>query len=120
MTFVDKTCDIQPIQRPVTKHDVHETLESQENPVKNENNSNINGQNSRTKLPKGTFAVVGDSIIFGVRGVLLTTNKHKVMVRFLIGWTVEDITDTVNPILKRELDFIILHVGTNKTVSMTS
>ena len=64
---------------------MHETLESQENPVKNENNSNINGQNSRTKLPKGTFAVVGDSIIFGVRGVLLTTNKHKVMVRFLIG-----------------------------------
>lgn len=85
MTFVAQTCDIQPIQRTVTKHDVNETIESQENSAKNENNSNINGQNSRTKLPKAAFAVVGDSILFEARGVLLTTNKHKAMVRFLIG-----------------------------------
>ena len=62
MTFVAQTCDIQPIQRTVTKHDVNETIESQENSAKNENNSNINGQNSRTKLPKAAFAVVGDYI----------------------------------------------------------
>ena len=96
------------------------TAETQENSVKNENNSNINEQNSRAKRANSTVAIVGHSIIFGIREDLLTANKHKVIVRFLRCGTVEVMTDSISPILKRVQDFIILHAGTNKGVSMTS
>ena len=50
---------------------------------------------------------------------LLKTDKHDVKVRFFIGWTTEDMEDNIKPILKREPDYIILHVGTNNTTNLT-
>ena len=50
----------------------------------------------------------------------MTTNNYKVKVQFLRGSTTEDITDTINPVLKRAgFRYLTLHLGTN-AVSMAS
>ena len=58
----------------------------------------------------------------GIRKELLKTDKHKhnVKVRFFKGGTIEDMEDNIKPILKRELDYNILHVGTNNATNLTA
>ena len=51
---------------------------------------------------------------------LLKTNKYKVMVPSVRDVAVQDVTDSIKPILKRVLNFIILHVRPNNAVSMAS
>ena len=64
------------------------------------------------KWPKGTVAIVVDSIMSGRKEELLKTDKHNVKVRFFRGGTIEDMKDNIKPILKRKPDYIILYVGT--------
>ena len=56
----------------------------------------------------------------GIREELLKTDKHNVKVRFFRGGTIEDMEDNIKPILKREPDYIILHVGTNNATNLTA
>ena len=84
------------------------------------NSAQINSKVTDVKWPKETVANVGDSIISGIREELLKTDKHNVKVMLFRGGTIEDMEDNINPILKRELDYIILHVGTNNATNFTA
>ena len=46
------------------------------------NSTLINSKVTDVKWPKGTVAIVGDSIISGIRQELLKTDKHNVKVRW--------------------------------------
>ena len=56
----------------------------------------------------------------GIREELLKTDKLNVKVRLFRGGTIEDMEDNIKAILKRELDYIILHVGINNATNLTS
>ena len=68
---------------------------------------------------KGTWTIVGDSIISGLDEKLLS-KKNPVKVRSFPGSTVEDMFFNLVPIMKKKPDFIILHVGTNDAANSTS
>ena len=55
----------------------------------------------------------------GIREELLKTDKHNVKVRFFRSGTIEEMEDDIKPILRREPDYIILHVGTNNATNLT-
>ena len=77
------------------------------------NSAQINRKVTDVKWPKGTIAIAGDLIMLRVREEILKTDKCEVEVRFLQGGTIEDMGDNIKPILIREPDYIIIHVGTN-------
>ena len=83
------------------------------------NSVQINSKVTDVKWPKGTVAILGNSTISEIREELLKTDKHNVKVRFLRGGNIEDMEDNVKPILKREPDCLILHVGTNNATNFT-
>ena len=56
----------------------------------------------------------------GIRVELLKTDKHYAKVKFIRGGTIEDVENNIEPILKREQDYIILHVGTNNATNLTA
>ena len=70
------------------------------------NSTQINRNVTDAKWPEGTVAIVGDSIMSGIRVELLKADKHNVKVRFF-----RDMEDNIKTILKREPDYIILYVG---------
>ncbi|CAB4017433.1 Hypothetical predicted protein [Paramuricea clavata] len=58
--------------------------------------------------------IIGDSMIKGLRPEKISKSvKHKAQVKSFSGSTVEDLTDSVKPSLKRKPKNIIVHVGTN-------
>ena len=72
------------------------------------------------QLQKGAVAIIGDSVVSGLKEELLSNKKRQVKVRCCRGATVEDMFDYVKPILKRKPDYVVLHVGTNNAKDMTS
>ena len=80
----------------------------------------INRKVTDAKWPKGTVAIKGVSIMSAIREELLKTDKHDVKVRFFRGKTFEDMEDSIKPILKREPDYIILHVGIINETNLTT
>ena len=84
------------------------------------NSAQINSKVTGVKWLKGTVAIVGVSIILGIREELLKTDKQNVKVTFFRGGTIEDMGDDMKPILKREPNYIILHVGTKKATNLTT
>ena len=56
--------------------------------------------------------------MLGIREELLKTGKHNVNVSFFRGGSIKDMEDNIKPILKREPDYIILHVGTNNATNL--
>ena len=57
----------------------------------------------------------------GIREELLKTDKHSVKSKNVFrGGTIEHIEDNINPILKREPNYIILHVRTNNATNLTA
>ena len=71
-------------------------------------------------FPKGTCVIVGDSILAGINENRLSTGKHKVKVRYFLGACTGGIYNYMKPLLRKLLDYIILHIGTNVTVNNTS
>ena len=69
--------------------------------------------------PAGTCVIVGDSTITGIDEKRLSKNRL-VKVHDFRGAIVAHINHHIIPILKKKLDVIILHVGTNDSVSRTS
>ena len=83
------------------------------------NSAQINSKVTDIKCPKRTVAIVGDSVMSGIREEFLKTDKHNVKVRFFRGGTIEEM-DNMKPILKREPDYIILQIGTNNATNLTA
>ncbi|XP_048577070.1 uncharacterized protein LOC125559126 [Nematostella vectensis] len=57
--------------------------------------------------------IAGDSIINFVKGRELSDASKRVTVKSFSGATVEDMHDYVKPILKKNPDTLVLHIGTN-------
>ena len=68
--------------------------------------------------PAGTCVIVGDSIITGIDEKRFSKNRL-VKLHDFRGATLADINHHIIPILKKKADVIILHVGTNDSVSRT-
>ena len=70
------------------------------------------GSTSNAQTNKPVTVVAGDSIIQNIRGWSLS-KANKVVVKSFPGATTEDMEDFIKPILRKEPDNIIIHVGTN-------
>ena len=79
---------------------------------RNRNQKNNEEQHDVHQWPRGTVAIIGDSMVSCLKE-LLSNKKHQVKVRCCRDATVEDMYDYVKPILKRKPDDVVLHVGTN-------
>lgn len=62
---------------------------------------------------KKLIFIAGDSIIQHVHGWELTTNEKHVALKSFSGARIADMEDYLRPLLRKEPDEIILHVGTN-------
>ena len=58
--------------------------------------------------------------MLGIRKELLRKDWHNFNVIFFGGWTIEDMENSINPILKRESDYIILHFETGNATNLTA
>ena len=56
----------------------------------------------------------------GIREEFLKADIHIVKVGFFRGRTIEDMEDIIKLFLKREPDYIILHVATNNATNLTA
>ena len=73
---------------------------------------NTSNQNKRVT------AIVGDSIVKNLQGWHLSNSANHVIV-IVAGATLEDMEDYLKPVLRKETDKLILHVGTNDLHKIT-
>ena len=71
-------------------------------------------------FPKGTYLIVGDSMLAGIDENELKTGKHNVKVRYFPGVCTDDMYHSMKPLLWKLPDYIILHIGTNDALDDTS
>ena len=102
------------------RHNKHKIYLQSKNLERNRNQTNNEERQDVHQWPRGTVAIIGDSMVSGLKQELLSNKKHQVKVRCCRGTTVEDMFDYVKPILKRKPDSVVLHVGTNNARDMTS
>ena len=70
--------------------------------------------NSKSRNHKAkTTVIVGDSMIKNLQGWRLSNADNHVVVKSFSGATTSDMEDYLKPIIRREPEEIILHVGTN-------
>ena len=98
----------------------HKNYLQSKNLERHKNQSNKEERQEVHRWPKGTVAIIGDSMVSGLKEELLSNKKHQVKVRCCRGATVEDMFDYIKPILKRKPDYVVLHVGTNNAKYMPS
>ena len=72
------------------------------------------------KWPKNTILVASDSMLSNLDERRLSKNKFNVKVRSFSGSTVSDMYFYSYPLLRKQPDYVILHVGTNDCVGHTS
>ena len=72
------------------------------------------------KWQRNTILVASDSMLSGLDEKRLGRNKYRVKVRSFKGSTVEDMYHYLYPLLRKEPDCLVLHVGTNDCVNHTS
>ena len=65
------------------------------------------------KHAKNVTAVVGDSMVKNLQGWRLSTEENHVVVKSFAGATTSDMEDYVKPVIGKEPQKLILHVGTN-------
>ena len=81
------------------------------NPEKNDKEPQSGpGNNAETKKP--VTVIAGDSIIQNIRGWSIS-KTNTVVVKPFPGATAEDMEDFIKPILRKDPENIIIHVGTN-------
>ena len=94
------------------------------NDVKDNKTNNVNTSNeNRNSAPKNkrnkndknkiVTAFVGGSMIKDVYGWELSDRQEKVVVKHFSGSTTEDLKTYIQPPLKRDPDWVIIHVCTN-------
>ena len=81
-------------------------------------NDNVTSANNEDCLwSKGNICITGDSIVSALQSGLLSP-KHKVNVKSFSGANVRDKHDSIKPILRHKLEYIILHAGTNDALNL--
>ena len=80
----------------------------------NENRKNV-PKNKRNKNDQRKImtAIVDDSMIKDVYGWELSDREEKVVFKHFKGSTTEDMKTYIQPPLKRDPDWVIIHVGTD-------
>ena len=97
--------------------EIHNTVN--ENKTNNANTSNENrksvSKNKRNKNDQNKIvtAIVGDSMIKDVYGCESSDREEKVVVKHFSRSTTEDVKTYIQPPIKRDLDRVIIPVGTN-------
>ena len=72
-------------------------------------------------FPKGILlSHCWSSVLTGIDENRLKTGKHKVKARYFPSARTDDIYDYMKPLLRKLLDYIILHIGTNDALDNTS
>ena len=102
------------------RHNKHKIYLQSKNFERNRNQTNNVERQDVHQWPRGTVAIIGNSMVSGLKEELLSNEKRQVKVRCCRGATVEDMFDYVKPILKWKPGYVVLHVGTNNTKDMTS
>ena len=74
---------------------------------------NQNTNMNTTKSDKKVTVIAGDSIIKNLHGWRLSDMNNHVVVKSFPGATIEDMEDYLKPMIRKEPESIILHVGTN-------
>ena len=97
----------------------HKNYLQSKNLKRNRNQSNEEEHQDVHQWPKRSAAILGSLMVLAIKEELLSKKKHQVKVRCCRGATVEDIFEYVKPIVKRNHDYVLLHVGTNNTKDMT-
>ena len=89
----------------------------QPNDDKHDNNKAKSKQDERHNQlclwPSGTCAIVGDSMVNEIDEKRLSQKYDNVKVFHFSGARIEDLNHYIVPIIKSELDYLILHVRTN-------
>ena len=70
------------------------------------------GPRNNAQTGKPVTVIAGDSIIQNIRGWSLSKTNKVVVKPFPVA-TTEDMEDIVKPILRKDPENIIIHVGTN-------
>ena len=87
--------------------------------AKKENINKAEETNKEFHWPSGTCAVVGDSMVNGIDEKRL--QKHgNVKVFYFSGARINDMNHHLMPIIAKQPDYLILHVGTNNATTNTS
>ena len=76
--------------------------------------------NESTPWPVNTVLIAGDSIINGIDEKRISKKNSNVKVRYFNGALVEDMFYNLVPLMRKKPSALILHVGTNNTVSDSS
>ena len=79
----------------------------------NNNECDKNQNSNNEEWPKGTIAIIGDSIINGIMEEKLCGKGRNVKVRHFPGSTVDDMNHHIVPVLRKKPSHLIIHVGTN-------
>ena len=70
--------------------------------------------------PRKTILIASDSMFSQLDGKRLSKNGHKVKVRPFKGSTINDMYHYLYPLLQKQPEYVILHVGTNDCADYTS
>ncbi|CAB4031447.1 Scavenger receptor cysteine-rich type 1 M130, partial [Paramuricea clavata] len=76
-------------------------------------NSNAQRSDKSQSPKKKVIAVLGDSIIKNLQGWRLSDDNNHVVVKSFAGANCTDMEDYLKPVVRKEPENIILHVGTN-------
>ena len=93
-------------------HNKHKIYLQSKNLERNRYQTNNEEHQDVHQWPRGTIAIIGDSMVSGLKEELLWNKKHQVKARCCRGATTEDMFVYVKPILKQKPDYVVLHVGT--------
>ena len=76
--------------------------------------------NESISSPVNTILIAGDSVINGIDEKRLLMKNSNVKVRYFNGELVKDMLYNLVPLMRKKPSALILHVGTNNTVSDVS
>ena len=79
-----------------------------------------NETNNKSFWPSGTYVIVDDSMVNGIDEKRLSKKHGNVKVFHFSGARIEEINQYIIPIIMKQQDYLILHVGINDTTTNTS
>ncbi|RUA05886.1 MAG: hypothetical protein DSY43_03480 [Gammaproteobacteria bacterium] len=101
-------------QHTVPARNRYEVLhDTQENNSQNAKKQRSTSSRNTTVQGKLNVVIAGDSIVKYVKGWELSNHSQRVTVKSFAGASVEDMSDFVKPLLRKQPDKIVLHIGTN-------
>ena len=76
--------------------------------------------NNNSLWPSGTYVIVGGSMVNSIDEKRFSKKHGNVKVFHFSGARIQDINQYIIPIIKKQPDYLILHVGTNDAKTNTS